>query len=167
MGICTTRNDANVWDWLRIFAEQNISEQELRILEIGSWEGRSTCFLFSIFPSALITAVDTWGGSDEHTTIDTKSVENRFDANVSIFSSRLTQFKGSSEQFFQNFNYRNYFDLILVDGSHFADDVFIDGVRSFMSLKDGGLLIFDDYLWRFYEEIQANPITAIKLFVTS
>ena len=37
------------------------------------------------------------------------------------------------------------YDIIYVDGSHNADDVLEDAVLSWRLLKDGGLLIFDDY----------------------
>lgn len=37
------------------------------------------------------------------------------------------------------------FDLIYIDGSHMTQDVLIDAVMSFDLLKDGGMILFDDY----------------------
>jgi predicted O-methyltransferase YrrM len=45
-------------------------------------------------------------------------------------------------------SFLNYFDLIYIDGSHQAPDVLSDATLSFPLLKVGGIMIFDDYLWR-------------------
>ena len=39
------------------------------------------------------------------------------------------------------------FDIIYIDGSHAKDAVLEDAVLSWRLLKEGGLLIFDDYRW--------------------
>ena len=39
------------------------------------------------------------------------------------------------------------FDIIYVDGSHTADDVMADAVLSWGLLKEGGIIVFDDYRW--------------------
>jgi len=39
------------------------------------------------------------------------------------------------------------FDLIYVDGDHRPDPVYMDAVNSFKACKDGGFILFDDYLW--------------------
>jgi hypothetical protein len=165
-GEYTTRwNDGNFWDWLRVFEAENILGKPLRILEIGSWEGRSASFLLTLFTDAHIICVDTWEGSDEHSDINVTTVEERFNRNVSRFQGRIEKFKGSSERFFSSFTEANSFDLIYIDGSHFGDDVLIDAIKSYFLLKDGGILIFDDYLWRFYADLRADPIIAINKFL--
>jgi hypothetical protein len=40
------------------------------------------------------------------------------------------------------------FDLVYVDGSHRAADVLADAVLSWPLLKNGGIMLFDDYLWQ-------------------
>lgn len=57
------------------------------------------------------------------------------------------------------------FDLIYVDGSHFADDVLTDGITAWRLLKDGGVLIFDDFLWPCYVRARANPHWPISVFL--
>ena len=42
---------------------------------------------------------------------------------------------------------KNYYDFIYIDGDHTNEGVFIDSVLSFPLLKNGGIIIFDDYLW--------------------
>ena len=72
--------------------------------------------------------------------------------------------KSSSKKFFENINNQK-FDLIYIDGSHYAKDVYEDAINSFKILNKGGFLIFDDFLWDFYSEINDNPIGGIKLFI--
>ena len=56
------------------------------------------------------------------------------------------------------------FDVIYVDGSHFADDVLTDGINAWRLLKQGGIMIFDDLLWACYPRARANPAWAINRF---
>jgi predicted O-methyltransferase YrrM len=39
------------------------------------------------------------------------------------------------------------YDFIYIDGSHQASDVLEDAVLAFPLLKEGGIMIFDDYTW--------------------
>ena len=39
------------------------------------------------------------------------------------------------------------FDLIYVDGGHYAPNVLEDAVLSYQILRKGGIMVFDDYLW--------------------
>lgn len=52
-----------------------------------------------------------------------------------------------------------------VDGSHYADDVLVDAIKGFEHLKIGGLMIFDDYFWRFYEREMEDPGAAVNGFL--
>ncbi len=60
---------------------------------------------------------------------------------------------------------RSYFDIIYVDGSHRAADVLLDAALSWRLLKQGGLMIFDDYLWRPDKPAAQRPQVAIDLFL--
>ena len=53
-----------------------------KILEIGSYEGRSCIFFCNFFKDAQITCVDTWSGSDEHLNIKFNDIEKNFDQNI-------------------------------------------------------------------------------------
>ena len=162
----------NIPYWCYVFEKCNFKNDEnLKILEIGSWEGLSAYFLFSKFSNSQITCVDTWLGADEHRngdqdikTILTNS-ESTFDATLVSFTKRLIKFKGTSFLFFATNNLNNYYDLIYLDGSHFCDDVLIDAIKAYDMLKANGLLIFDDYLWKYYKSDIDNPASAINLFL--
>ena len=130
----------------------------LRFLEIGSWEGRSTCwFLQNILthPTASITCVDTFSGSP----LELKSnpylqqaishIERRFDRNIAGLGAtkKVIKKKGSSQVILRAMLPEETFDVIYIDGSHFAADVIADAVLTWPLLKKKGVLIFDDYRW--------------------
>lgn len=161
--------DANILLWSVTFSKTFDREDPVRILEIGSWEGRSTLFLLTYFNHGYLTAVDTWAGSEEHeynATPDLRDLEDRFDGNLVAFADRLTKRKGSSLHVLpQLLDEQQRFDVIYVDGSHIADDVLRDSIAAWALLKQGGILIFDDFLWMCYPRLRANPGWAINTFL--
>jgi predicted O-methyltransferase YrrM len=55
------------------------------------------------------------------------------------------------------------FDLIYIDGSHAAADVMTDAVLSYLLLNVGGVILFDDYVWKPDELTPAEvPFDAIE-----
>ena len=164
----------NYYYWLSLFDHFNLYKRDtLKVLEIGSWEGLSSFFILHNLKNATLTCVDTWGGSDEQnaSTMETDEVllktETNFDYNLKMYCNRLTKIKSTSFEYFNIYNYKNYYDLIYVDGSHHCDDVIIDGVKCFEQLKIGGLMIFDDYFWRFYPNFLDNPASAINCILNT
>ena len=95
-----------------------------------------------------------------------RNIERIFLANLreSGAADRTTVIKGFSQEELRKLPSQSY-DIIYVDGSHAADDVLEDAVLSWRLLKDGGLLIFDDYEWSKFVSPQARPKIAITAFV--
>jgi predicted O-methyltransferase YrrM len=155
----------NIPVWSAILGKNFSPDQELKILEIGAWEGMSTTYLAQEFPKALITSVDTWVGSDEHTEVDMIEVEALFDNNVKKFDGRVLKHKSTSRNYFANLPDGEQFDLVYIDGSHHSRDVILDAIQGFAHLKVNGIMIFDDYLWRFYPAIFHNAAAALHLFI--
>lgn len=131
-----------------------------RILEIGSFEGRSTVFFIE---QALkhqteleIHCIDSWEGGAEH--IDTwnmSKVEQQFNENLTLAltkfdSVKLHKHRGYSHpqmiQLLAN-GFEGYFDYIYIDGSHEAPDVLFDALLAHRLVRVGGIISFDDYLW--------------------
>ena len=136
-----------------------------QMLEIGSWEGRSSCFFLKYFDKSSLTCVDTWKGSTENFVDDDpdmNTVEKNFDNNTNEFKERVIKHKLESKKFFEKNNQK--FDFIYIDGSHQYDDVLNDGKEGFKILKENGYMLFDDYVWNFYKNGK-NPIEAINLFI--
>jgi predicted O-methyltransferase YrrM len=82
-----------------------------------------------------------------------------------LFKNASRKFAVAHCLFFSHHQKLNYYDLIYIDGSHYADDVIIDSILAFSLLKKNGILIFDDYLWWYYSNPRKNPSAAINLFL--
>src|SRR5262245_22269357 len=67
--------DMNITAWCVNFSRIFDRAKPVRILEIGSWEGRSTLFFLTYFTQGHLTAVDTWAGSEEHTYRELQEIE--------------------------------------------------------------------------------------------
>ncbi len=107
------------------------------MLEIGSYEGRSAIFFLKNFSDSNISCVDTWSGSDEHSSVNFELIEKNFDLNTSFYQSNnlLRKYKMTSNEFFKKND--KYFDLIYVDGDHSSDQVKIDLNNCRKVLKNG------------------------------
>jgi predicted O-methyltransferase YrrM len=132
-----------------------------RILEIGSYEGASACYLIDLLASSKsieLHCVDTWEGGIEHKEggMDMRAVEATFNRNIQLAINNakhpvnLVLHKGTSDEMLARLvseNKKSFFDFIYIDGSHQASDVLCDAVLAFKLLKIGGVIAFDDYIW--------------------
>ena len=183
----------NIPHWDYAFKKADLSSQnQISILEIGSWEGLSASFFLSYFPHATVDSVDTWEGGDEHkvflsnfpdATVDSVdtwegvdehkgvetvlTTEQRFDQNTASFPHRVRKFKGTSDAFFLNSSGHEKYRVVYIDGSHRAEDVYNDSCNAFARLEVGGLLILDDLPWTFYDDILDNPAAGMNRFLES
>jgi len=129
--------------WEDIFRNTKIPE---RVLEIGSFEGRSTCWLAEN-TNAHITCVDTWDGSDEHTPEHKNGLYERFCENIEPHKDRITILRGFSGEVLRTIPCKPTFDFIYIDGSHYSKDVLEDAILAWRLLEPGGVIIFDDFNW--------------------
>lgn len=148
-----------------------INVPKLNMLEVGSWEGRSTCWLLEhvlTHDSASITCIDTFEGSIEHKHYEDRyleSIEERFNFNISRSGSsgKVKKLVGKSEDVMRSLPLRSY-DLLYIDGSHLASDVLRDAVLSWELVKLNGLIIFDDYDFTFHQNSSQNTQVGIDAF---
>jgi hypothetical protein len=164
------RSLPKIFFWKKIFKKFYNTNSNINILEIGSYRGESASFFLDQIKNSKITCVDTWEGSDENKSRGENfaEIENDFNQVEKKFKGRLIKKKETSKQFFSSLNKEKLsneiYDLVYVDGSHYADDVYFDAINSFKVLKKGGIIIFDDYLWFYYKNLLDNPISSINLF---
>jgi predicted O-methyltransferase YrrM len=142
-----------------------------RFLEIGCFEGRATCWFLqhALDEDGTMVCVDPFEGSMEHTQLDLSDLYKRFQANVYEVlkpTQNLATFTETSYKALAFLiNEKEQFDLIYVDGSHTAYDVLTDACMAWGLLKQGGIMVFDDYHWRpdGYTD-QQTPKLAVDVF---
>lgn len=128
------------------------------ILEIGSYEGRSTVwFLENLLTAddASIVCVDPFY---------TEGAEALFDRNVALTGAgdKVLKIKRRSEEYL-GLQLDSQFDLVYVDGGHDAVTVLFDGMFSWPKVKPGGFLMFDDYEWELDREPQDRPKISVDM----
>jgi len=150
-------DDAKVWIK---YLEPLVGKPGVRGLEVGSYEGRSAIwFLDNVLTAddAKMVCVDVF--------LDAP-IEARFDANIEASgrAAKVRKIKGDSKFVLRRMKPFSY-DFIYIDGCHAASCILADAVLSWLILKPGGVLIFDDYgefsTWR----VSSRPKTAIDAFV--
>ena len=126
--------------------------KELNILEIGNFEGLSSCFLSDNYLNhndSMLHCVDPFfiSGTVEGITSKciTEETEKMFLENIAKSKNykKIIVNKKTSDDFFKNNNV--LYDLIYVDGNHEKEYIKRDIINSFSHIKKGGIIWFDDY----------------------
>lgn len=154
-------------NWFEITGIKNFEKYVLPLmpkksLEIGCYEGRASVWLLEHTLTAL-TVIDTFEGSDEHDKEFEKTLLDRFKENVKPYEEMVDILKGTSRDKLRLFIPEETYDFIYIDGAHYAMNALEDAVLAFPSLKQGGIMIFDDYTWGVgmpYHDIPAPGIDA-------
>lgn len=158
--------------WIEVF--QRLLPAASKMLEIGSYEGRSATWLIgnALSDHGRLYCIDTWAGGMEHDASIMGAVEARFDRNIAIAKVHkpgveVQKIKSTSELALARLlgEHSDSFDFIYVDGSHQAADVLTDLVLAFHLCRVGGLIACDDYLWQFGQNPLLVPKMAIDAFV--
>ena len=163
--------------WQFILSRMAEKTPNLRILEVGVFEGCSTCWLLENFcktPEATIVAIDSFQGGIEHQNMELGGLRKQFEDNIASVGSpaKVEVRAGLSLDQLCRLVAENTepFDFISVDASHQAADVLGDAVLAFQLLKRGGVIAFDDYIWSPMRPGTENPLllpkAAIDAFTT-
>ncbi len=156
------------WErWLAKFKGRRI-----KALEIGSFEGRSACWLLQHILTneyARLWCLDTWRGGGDLPEFD-DALYARFRKNIAAIPGafgKVTICQGRSDKTLIHFLQHggHTFDVIYIDGSHVAADVLTDAVLAWPQLAPGGILIFDDYQWQVDPNKKNQPGPAVDAFL--
>ena len=135
-------------------------------LEIGSFEGLSTCWIARLLElkstNPSITAIDFFGNKPGH-----GDFGKHFDKNIRNFihNIEVKKIKSHSAKALGDLMHKKAkFDLIYVDGGHDALTVIADASLCWRMLRDGGVIIFDDYYW-FSGKNSKNVLHAVNAFL--
>lgn len=154
---------SNIPIWEYFFKRELNLNSSLEYLEIGVFEGRSAIYIYNNYNNINICCVDPYEKYEDIESSVKKQEMSKifktFQDNTKNLGDRLNHYKMTSSKFFET--NKKKFDIIYIDGSHYYLDVTNDFKNSLKILKKGGLLIFDDFLWNYYEKIEENPINGI------
>lgn len=158
--------------------------KENHILEIGSFEGRSTIWFLDTFlsnPNSTITCVDPWlnYSQDEESFKSYEKDETEWNfknKNIkSTFLNNMIEYGEVNKVYIeQGFSHEilpkmltttKRYDVIFIDGNHTAPFVLSDAIFSWYLLKPGGYMIFDDYLWCVDKKETLRPKLSIDSFI--
>jgi cephalosporin hydroxylase len=156
----------NVSTWKQVLGELRLTPK--KILEIGSYEGRSATWMIENLLSrdgGEIFCIDAWDGIAH--------IESTFDHNTEVSLRRVNavvmrKCKGQSAHVLASLlssGHADSFDVVYVDGSHDAADVLLDLTLGFSLCRNGGMMICDDYLWNFGSDLCSTPKIAIDAFI--
>ena len=136
----------NIPNFEKCMAE--IGEQRKKFLEIGSYEGRSTCWLLQNGldkDGGVIACIDPYPNMSE--------VEERFWGNIKevigsaqgihAFKEPSYQALGEMIKFKEPYSFT--FDFIYIDGDHDPATTLTDACMAWGLLRQGGVMLFDDY----------------------
>lgn len=141
----------NRWQFERHLS--SIESQDVRILEIGCFEGQATCWLLenaAKSPSSRIACIDIFEQPTFWSNVEKAGDRRKVDLKIGHSRLVLPTFDMAS------------FDFVFIDGSHAATDVLEDAVLSFRLAKVGAIIAFDDYRWKLSED---RPKAAIDSFL--
>lgn len=120
-----------------------VGSQRKAFLEIGAYEGRSTCWLIDHMENnGTIYSIDPF--------TDMADVEERFSKNINealkdtkVISCHI---KSTSYQALSDLIQRKKeFDFIYIDGDHDPATTLTDAAMAWGLLRQGGVMLFDDY----------------------
>ena len=133
----------------RIWFNDHISNWETQLtdlfnkpnicLEIGAYHGASTVYIRERLCNM----------ADSHLYVMDINKTPYLDNNIKPYDN-ITFMQGESRDLFRNLSHngetKEFLDFIYIDGSHMSMHVLEDAMNAFYYLKDGGIIIFDDYL---------------------
>lgn len=130
-------------------------------IEIGSHEGRSSCWILEnmLSPTGQLFCIDPFNN------LPTKTL---FEQNISQAATNMQSYNIMTDYSYvalaRLISQRRQFDFIYIDGAHHNHEVITDAVMSWKLLKDGGIMVFDDYFPLTDGQIPPSPRTAIDSF---
>lgn len=146
------------------------------ILEIGVFQGRSTCWQLEnmLSTTGSITCIDPFIESDDTALSlgllpEQSEREKLFRSNVAEIikpTQTVEVMVGRSyTELSKLINEKRQFDFIYVDGNHCAYSALTDACMCYGLLRKGGIMLFDDYLWDHEADHLDRPKMAVDSFV--
>lgn len=128
-------NDCHYKNFEKIATHFRREQRTIEILEIGTFEGRTTTWILENIENSNVVCIEPEPFVNFHNNLDPW-----------LESGRLRWIKEYSfKALIQEYLVGNKYDLVYVDGDHFAPSVLQDAILSWKILKKDGILLFDDF----------------------
>ena len=158
-------------DMVHKFAIEN---RKYKFAEVGCWKGKSTAFMAVEIANSEkdidFYCIDTWKGSKEHITEDSKAFEpmcltedgiyDIFIKNMNHVLNYIKPMRMSSIEAASKFE-NDFFDFVFIDASHEYEDIKNDIDTWYPKVRYGGILAGHDYGW-FYVKKAVDEFIANK-----
>ena len=148
----------NAFYWNSII---NKNLKDFSYLEIGSWEGTSALYILKNFNPKSVVCVDIWDLYDDDYKYEQSERFKNFKFNLKEYEQKFSFYKNTSDNFFKN--NKKKFNLIYIDGSHEAQQVYRDLRNSWNCLEDDGVIICDDYFYGSLYDKQTEDMPAVSI----
>jgi len=112
-------------------------------LEIGSYEGMSACWLLAngLEEGGYLTCIDPF--FNDMRPVFESNTREAIRRNQVVSTMQMTSYQALA----QLIGIKQTYDFIYIDGVHSPDGVLTDACMSWGLLKQGGVMLFDDYLY--------------------
>ena len=134
---------------------------EGHFVEVGSWKGRSACFLAVEIANnnkqIKLTCVDTWGGSPEHEGHAEYGVDKLYETflkNIEPVKDIIIPFQSKSLDAVKSFE-DGVLDFVFIDAAHDYENVTNDLNAWYPKVRNGGLFAGHDYCGGWPEVVRA------------
>jgi predicted O-methyltransferase YrrM len=151
----------------KVLLEPFKGKPNIRYLEVGMYEGRSVVWMFEnilTHPTAFMTGIDIFYSFDGAYSPD---LDARFRKNLEIAggTAKSEIMVGFSDKMLRQLDSSKLYDIIYIDGGHDAPTVLDDAILSGALLKEGGIMIFDDYRHGLRQGMASPPLMRPKLAI--
>lgn len=147
-----------------------VGQDNLAFLQLGAYTGDASVWMAQNIltgSNCMLMDVDTWQGSKEiaHEEMDFNDVRKTYLSKVTPFPV-IESYTGTTIDFLTEFDDRNAYHFIYIDADHTTVGVLIDAELSWLKLKSGGVMAFDDYTWHHHTgDPRLEPKVGIDLFL--
>lgn len=140
-------------NWYSIIPTSEYNNKPIKYLEIGAFYGANIISVsksYCLHSESKLYCVDPWEDYNDYPEYKEKQ-ENTYNTFINNINNsgekdKIIIKRGYSNEEIPRFE-DNFFDIIYIDGNHEPEYVLEDAILAFRKLKEGGIMIFDDYGW--------------------
>lgn len=151
--------DAHVPSWESLLS--TLKEKPNVTLEIGALYGGSSTYILEEFCKLE---------GSHHYIMDINTNEY-IQNNIKPYENKVTYLLGESSDSFKQFKHndksKEFLDFVHIDGNHMSKFVLEDAVNAFYCLKNGGIMVFDDFGGGWEQEVHMQVKTGVQSFYHS